>query len=89
VKNIIEDIAVTEGLRLIEAEKHMDYSPDKPINELYKYCDVNKKWNDLYQIFYNDTISGSAAVITQQQLSQHPNNTTEQEHNNENSDENV
>jgi len=90
VKNIIEDIAVTEGLRLIEAEKHMDYSPDKPINELYKYCDVNKKWNDLYQIFYNDTISGSAAVITQQQqLSQQSDNTPEHEHNNENSDETV
>jgi hypothetical protein len=49
---------------------------------------VNKKWNDLYQIFYNDTISGSAAVITQQQPQQ-PDNTPEHEHNNENSDENV
>ena len=52
VKNIIEDIAITEGLRLIQAERNPKYSPDKPINEFYKKFDVNTLWNDLYQLFY-------------------------------------
>jgi len=52
VKNIIEDIAITEGLRLIQAEKHPNYSPDKPINEFYKTFDVNSVWKDLYKKFY-------------------------------------
>jgi hypothetical protein len=52
VKNIIEDIAITEGLRLIQAEKQPNYSPDKPINDFYKTFDVNSVWNDLYKKFY-------------------------------------
>jgi len=52
VKNIIEDIAITEGLRLIQAEKHPNYSPDKPINNFYKTFDVNAIWNNLYKQFY-------------------------------------
>ena len=52
VKNIIEDIAITEGLRLIQAEKEYEYSPDKPINNFYKNHDINIIWNDLYKLFY-------------------------------------
>lgn len=52
VKNIIEDIAITEGLRLIQAERQANYSPDKPINDFYKTFDVNTMWNDLYKLFY-------------------------------------
>jgi hypothetical protein len=52
VKNIIEDIAITEGLRLIHAEKHPSYSPDKPVNDVYKSFDVNMMWNELYQLFH-------------------------------------
>lgn len=52
VKNIIEDIAITEGLRLIQAERQPNYSPDMPVNAFYKTFDVNTLWNELYKLFY-------------------------------------
>jgi hypothetical protein len=52
VKNIIEDIAITEGLRLIQAERQPNYSPDMPLNAFYKTFDVNTLWNELYKLFY-------------------------------------
>lgn len=52
VKNIVEDIAITEGLRLIHAERQKGYSPDKPVNDVYKTFDVNMMWNELYKVFY-------------------------------------